>query len=77
MIDSYSVTHSVVPKKDRHDNVLPGEFDIVIHTEVLPELTSENFLTCPKLQYYYLKESQGIVQLGDDKEELIEGNSFR
>lgn len=78
MIDSYSVTHSIVPKKDRYDNVLPGEFDIVIHTEVLPELTSENFLTCPKLQYYYLKESQGIVQRGDsDKEELIEGNSFR
>ena len=78
MIDSYSVTHSIVPKKDRYGNVLPGEFDVVIHTEVLPELTSENFLTCPKLQYYYLKESQGIVQRGDsDKEELIEGNSFR
>ena len=59
-IDSYSVTHSLIPKEDAE-----GSFDIVIHTEITPEITSENYNTVPKLQYYYLKDSQGYLQASD------------
>lgn len=64
MIDSYSVTHSLVPKVE-NDNIVEGCFDIVIHTEVSPEITSDNYNTVPKLQYYFLKNSQGYLQNSD------------
>jgi hypothetical protein len=51
-IDSYSVTHSLQPKEDSE-----GSFDIIIHTEVEPKITSENYNIVPKLQYYYLDKS--------------------
>lgn len=66
-IDSYSVTHSIYPKKTVNDNgeivTLDGNFDVVIHTEVSPEISSSNFLTTPKLKYYYLQNSQGYLQV--------------
>ena len=64
MIDSYSVTHSVVPKKDG-DTIIDGAFDIVIHTEITPELTNTNYNIAPKLKYYYLENSQGNIQVSD------------
>ena len=65
MIDSYSVTHSVQPKKDEQDNIIEGNFDIIIHTEVTPTLNSDNYLTEPKLRFYYLQNSQGFLQTFD------------
>lgn len=61
MIDSYSVTHSVKPSKDSEGNVIPGSFDVLLHTEVTPTLNTNNFTTAPKLAYYHLKESQGYL----------------
>ena len=61
MIDSYSVTHSIRPTKDINGDVVAGSFDVLLHTEVSPNLTSENFATAPKLSYYHLKESQGYI----------------
>ena len=51
MIDSYSVTHRLIPKEN------DGEFDIVISTEISPELSKENYFIEPKLRFYYLKNS--------------------
>lgn len=62
-IDSYSVTHSIQPKRDASKNIIEGSFDIIIHTEVSPEVTQANYSTVPKLQYYYLQNSQGYVQV--------------
>lgn len=64
-IDSYSVTHSVVPRTElQSDNLTHnvGTFDVIIHTEVGPSLTSENYDVNPKLKYYYLQNSQGYLQ---------------
>lgn len=65
-IDSYSVTHELRPKRkileDGSEVVLEGNFDVIIHTEVTPQVTPDNYNTVPKLQYYYLKRSQGYVQ---------------
>ena len=65
-IDSYSVTHSLKPKKDEQGNILDGVFDVVIHTEVEPIINSETYNILPKLRYYYLKESQGQLQVSSD-----------
>ena len=65
-IDSYSVTHSLVPKEG-----VEGSFDIVIHSEVSPEVTHTNYNTVPKLQYYHLKNSQGYLQTADDNSNTI------
>ena len=62
MIDSYTVTHSLVQRYDELNQIIPGGFDVVIHTEVSPELNVDNYLTKPKLAYYYLQNSQGYVQ---------------
>ena len=62
MIDSYSVTHSLLPTRDSEGNVIPGNFDVLIHTEVTPNLTESNFAIAPKLSYYYLQNSQGYLQ---------------
>ena len=65
MIDSYSVTHSLQPKKDLDGNTIDGAFDILIHTEVSPQINTSNFITAPKLKYYYLQNSQGYLQIYD------------
>lgn len=64
-IDTYSVTHSVVPKKITVEGITQnheGHYDVIIHTEVEPQVTSSNFNTVPKLSYYHLEESQGYLQ---------------
>ena len=77
MIDSYTVTHSVVPTKDANNEVIPGSFDVVLHTEVTPNLTTSNFATAPKLSYYYLPESQGYLQYADaNKGEVVRQELF-
>ena len=63
MIDSYSVTHSVVPRKDESDNIVEGAFDVVIHTDITPTINESNYNLVPKLQYYYLDNSQGYIQV--------------
>lgn len=73
MVDSYSVTHSVKPRVDRNGEIIEGNFDIIIHTEVTPEITTFNFTQVPKLQYHYLKDSEGYIQTGDSKIPLFEG----
>lgn len=55
MIDSYSVTHSLIPNSK-------NGFDIVLHHEVAPTVDSSNWLIVPKLQYFYLENSQGYLQ---------------
>ena len=68
-IDSYSVTHSIQPRKAFDENGdeynIESSFDIVIHTEITPTITPENFNLVPKLQYYYLKHSQGYLHAVD------------
>ena len=61
MIDSYAITHEIKPKKVDNGSG-EGCFDIVIHTEISPEVTPSNYNIVPKLQYYYLKNSQGFLQ---------------
>ena len=62
-IDSYSVTHSVRPKKDAEGNDADGSFDVIIHTDITPEVTENNYNIVPKLKYYYLQKSQGYVNV--------------
>lgn len=77
MIDSYSVTHSIRPTKDINGDVVAGSFDVVLHTEVTPNLTTSNFATAPKLSYYYLPESQGYLQYADaNKGEVVRQELF-
>ena len=71
-IDSYAVTHSLQPTSDEHGNILKGEFDIVIHSEIEPKLTKENYITAPKLAYYYLKKSQGYLQVSEEASKQLE-----
>lgn len=66
MIDSYAVTHSLKPRGNE------GEFDIIIHTDITPQITEENNATAPKVAYYYLKNSQGILQTFNEN-----GEEFR
>jgi hypothetical protein len=66
MIDSYSVTHSLQPKKDEVGDIIEGAFDIIIHTDVTPQLNKKNYNLIPKLKYYYLENSQGYLQIGPD-----------
>ena len=67
MIDSYSVTHSVVKVNEEE-----GVFDVIIHTEVEPDVNASNYNVVPKLKYYYLKNSQGYLQRFDDS-----GNEYK
>lgn len=62
MIDSYSVTHKLVPKENNE-----GSFDIVIHTEIEPTIDSKNYSTVPKLKYHYLSNSQGYIQINNNE----------
>lgn len=74
MIDSYSVTHRLELHKDASNKIKEGIFDIILHTEVTPEITKENYRTVPKLQYYYLKNSQGYLQTGTETITLFNNN---
>ena len=74
MIDSYSVTHSVQPRVDEFGNSVEGMFDVILHTEVTPELNEQNYDLAPKLQFYYLADSQGYLQT-DDREETLFTNT--
>ena len=74
MVDSYSVTHRLESQKDENNKIKEGIFDIVLHTEVAPEITKENYRTVPKLQYYYLKNSQGYLQTGTETITLFNNN---
>ena len=69
MIDSYSVTHSIYPRKIVNEQgkqvAVEGVFDVVLHTDIVPEITESNYNIAPKLQYFYLKNSQGHLQLFD------------
>lgn len=62
MIDSYSVTHSLKPQVGEDGSFIDGAFDIIIHTDITPQITAENNTIAPKVAYYYLKNSQGILQ---------------
>lgn len=73
MVDSYSVTHNLIPKVDDYGSPVEGAFDIVIHTEVTPEVNALNYNTVPKLKYYYLSNSQGYIQISDS----VKGNVNR
>ena len=75
-IDSYSVTHSIQPRRDEDGEIIDGYFDVVIHTEVSPEVTEQNYTTVPKLKYYYLDKSQGFIQTGDGKYTLFDNNEL-
>ena len=61
-IDSYSVTHSLYPKKTSGGETIDGNFDVIIHTEVEPQLPTNSYNILPKLRYYYLENSQGYLQ---------------
>ena len=81
MIDSFSLTHNVIPKTfTKYEGNLaeemidPGYFDIVLYSDITPQVTTDNFNTVPKLRYYYLKESQGYLTCGDVKKTLFKEN---
>ena len=69
-IDSYSVTHELRPKTV-DGKVVEGSFDLIIHSEITPEVTTSNYLSVPKLKYYYLDNSQGYVQISDGVQTLF------
>lgn len=62
-IDSYSVTHEVRHHKNELEEIVDGSFDVIIHTEISPEVTTANYLEVPKVKYYYLEKSQGKLQI--------------
>lgn len=70
MIDSYSVTHSVEAKSEDSKNSDGCSFDVIIHTDIEPAVSETNYNVVPKLKYYFLKNSQGYLQIFD-----INGNS--
>lgn len=70
MIDSYSVTHSVEAKSEDSKNSTGCSFDVIIHTDIEPAVSEANYNVVPKLKYYFLKNSQGYLQIFD-----INGNS--
>lgn len=67
MIDSYSVTHRLLPRE--------GAFDVVISTEITPELSLENYMSTPKLKFYFLENSQGYIQNQESSVELFIGSN--
>ena len=47
----------IIDRLDYDKKIIEGAFDIIIHTEVSPELNKDNYYLAPKLQYYYLDNS--------------------
>jgi hypothetical protein len=70
MIDSYSVTHYLKPGKEH------GEFDVMLSTEISPEVTKENYNTVPKLKFHYLQNSQGYLQTYNQTAFLFNDNKL-
>ena len=70
MIDSYSVTHELVPVPDS-EGTNNGTFDIILHHEVTTEIKDKN--KEPKLHYYFLETSQGLLQIAGKDETLETG----
>lgn len=68
MIDSYDVTHSIEPRLENGQET--GKYDLIIHTEVSPKVTTNNYTQVPKLKYYYLDKSQGWLQVADSVQQL-------
>ena len=64
-IDSYSVTYGVEQEKDANGKDIKGNFNVIINTDVSPTLDSTNYLSAPKLRYYYLSKSQGELVCED------------
>jgi hypothetical protein len=52
MIDSYSVTHELV-KRENENNI----YDIIIYSDISPEIKEDTYNIVPKLKYYFLKNS--------------------
>ena len=59
MIDSYSVTHELKPNIN---DIGEKYYDVIIHNEISPIPTENDFNLIPKLKYYYLEESNGYIQ---------------
>ena len=81
MIDSFSLTHNVISKTftkyegDSEEEMIdPGYFDVVLYSDIAPQVTTENFNIVPKLRYYYLKESQGYLTCGNTEKTLFTNN---
>ena len=78
-IDSYSVTHSIQPRKRSGDYTpLQGNYEIVIHTDVTASIpngaTTVNnnvFNLIPKLKYYYLQNSQGQIPIANPTQDEL------
>lgn len=76
MIDSYSVTHRIEEVKDENGQTIPDKYNIVLYPEVSYEETEQKYDVKPKLSYYYLEKSDGILQLiNDSGESDVETNS--
>lgn len=82
-IDSFSITHGLQPRLNEYGKVIEGRYDVVIYSDVTPEVTDANYYTVPKLKYYYLQHSQGHLQVFntsavcEDREMFVEkGNSY-
>ena len=71
MIDSYSVTHSIEAKSDDSTNFNGCSFDVIIHTDIEPTVSATNYTTVPKLQYYFLQNSQGYLQIFESGESKL------
>lgn len=77
MIDSYSVTHSLKPCVDEQGKTIDGKFDVILHHEVSPNITNENYNIAPKLRYYYLQKSQGYIQYCDSDNSIQTRTLFK
>ena len=78
-IDSYSVTHSIQPRKRSGDYTpLQGNYEIVIHTDVTASIPNGSntvnnnvFNLIPKLKYYYLQNSQGQIPIANPTQDEL------
>ena len=75
-IDAYSITHSLIPVKDENNNQ-QTLFDLIIHTDVSPEINEDNYLTAPKLSYYLLDNQDYKVLFVDNNGEQKESSYFK
>ena len=68
-IDSYSVTHKIEEVKDENGQTIPDKYNVVLYPEVSCDETNTKYGVTPKLSYYYLEESDGILQLNATENE--------
>ena len=69
MVDSYSVTHKIEEVKDEKGQTIPDKYNVVLYQEVSCDETNTKYGVTPKLSYYYLEESDGILQLRNTENE--------